>query len=106
VFGTESTIVTVLSIILLSLAIVHRWPIGFYTALRLVVCGSGIYLAFRAHQLQKGFWVWIFGAVAILFNPLIPIYLRRGQWRWIDGAALVVFLMSLGLVRSGRSAQC
>jgi FtsH-binding integral membrane protein len=99
-FDAESKIAAILSMVLLLLAVIHRWPIGFYTLLRLVVCGSAIYIAFRAHQLQKGFWVWIFGAVAVLFNPLIPIYLRRVQWRWFDIAALLVFVISLGVVRS------
>jgi FtsH-binding integral membrane protein len=105
-FDAESKIAAILSSVLLLLAAVHRWPIGFYTALRLVVCGSAIYLAYRAHQLQKGFWVWIFGAVAVLFNPLVPVYLRRTQWRWFDGAALLVFMISLGVVRSKADRRC
>lgn len=29
-------------------------------------------------------WVVVLGAIAILFNPIIPIYLGRGVWAPID----------------------
>ena len=89
----------IISIVLLALAIAARWPYGFYTFLRIVVCASAICLAIQACHLQKALLVWLLGALAVLFNPLIPIYMRRGQWRWFDILALLVFVISLGSIR-------
>ena len=90
----------VISIALLVLAVTTRWSYGFYTFLRIVVCGSAIYLAVIAYQLHKIPLAWGLGGLAVLFNPLIPIYMRRTQWRWFDLLALLVFLISLGVVRN------
>lgn len=94
----------VTSIFLLVLAVITRWPYGFYTFLRIVVCGSAICLAVLAYQLHKVPLAWGLGGLAILFNPLIPIYMRRAQWRWFDLLALLVFFISLGVVRHRPTA--
>ena len=67
-------------------------PIGFYTFLRIVVfvvCGILIW-----HDFEKGFnWSNIsFGMIAIVFNPIIPIYLHdKTIWVVLDAIAAVVF---------------
>jgi hypothetical protein len=37
-------------------------------------------------------WAWIFGILAVLFNPLAPIYLQRATWQIIDSAAIGVIV--------------
>jgi hypothetical protein len=90
----------IISIVMLVLAIAARWPYGFYTFLRIVVCASAICLAIQAYQLQKALLAWLLGGLAVLFNPLIPIYMRRVQWRWFDMFALLGFVISLASIRS------
>jgi len=96
-------VAAIISILLLFLAIIERWPYGFYTFLRIVVCVSALYLAFQAHKIHKPFSTWVLGGVAVLFNPFVPIYMQRTQWRWFDFLGLVVFVASLGVVRARRS---
>tara|TARA_B100000780_G_C21059961_1_gene425973 strand:- start:284 stop:562 length:279 start_codon:yes stop_codon:yes gene_type:complete len=58
-------------------------PYNYYTFLRFVVTGVSLYAAFGL--LEKGninFWVMLF--IAILFNPLIPIYLSKDTWILIN----------------------
>jgi hypothetical protein len=89
----------IISIILLVLAITARWPYGFYTFLRIVVCASAVCLAAQAYELGKAPLAWVMGGVAVLFNPVFPIYMQRAQWRWFDFIVLLVFLISLGIFR-------
>jgi hypothetical protein len=98
-----SKVAAVVSMILLLLAVSTRWPYSFYTFLRIVVCGTVIWLAVEAYQLRKGPLAWVLGALAILFNPLSPIYMRRGQWRWFDFLALLIMAVSLGILRPNRA---
>src|SRR5690349_12159532 len=85
-----SKVAAVASMILLLLAVSTRLPYGFYTFLRIVVCGTAIWLAVEAYQLRKLPLAWVvLGALAVLFNPLIPIYMRRAQWRSFDFLALL-----------------
>ena len=61
-------------------------PYGYYTLLRLVVCGTSgliVYLRVRKNGRVDG-WAVAFGVVALLFNPLIPVFLNREIWMVID----------------------
>ena len=80
-----------LSAVLLLIAIGH-WPYNYYTVLRLVVCISGIYIAYTAHQRSLTWIVWCFSFIALLFNPLIPVHLSRAAWQPIDIAAAIAFV--------------
>ena len=94
-----SKLAAIASIILLALAVTTRWPYGFYTFLRLVVCPTAVWLAVEAYQFRKTPLVWVLGGLAVLFNTLIPIYMRRTQWRWFDFVALLVLVTSVAIVR-------
>ena len=47
-------------------------PYGYYQLLRFIVCGVGVYVAYTAYNWQKKWVMWLFGFIALLFNPLIP----------------------------------
>lgn len=70
-------------------------PEGYYTLLRIIVCGVAVYLVFIAKAIKKLRWVWIMGFIAILFNPFIPIYLDKEAWSIIDIIASVVFFIGI-----------
>lgn len=93
----------VASIIMLLLAIPEGWPYGYYTLLRLVVCGSSVYVGFLAYNLNKQGWTWTMGFIALLFNPLIPIHLDKPTWVPIDLVAAFLFLIALFVVKPNRS---
>ena len=70
-------------------------PYGYYTFLRIVVClcaAVAAYLAFKAHNRMDVF-VAISVAVAIVFNPIIPVYLNKGLWGVIDVVAAIWFAL-------------
>ena len=98
-----SKVAAIASIILLVLAVTIRWPYGFYTFLRSVVCATAVWLAFEAYQFRKTPLAWVLALLAILFNPLIPIYMRRMQWRWFDFLALLVLAISVVILRPKRA---
>ena len=68
---------------LLCLAAVFPLPYGFYIFLRLAVSAAGAIAAFSLQKEGNFLWV-VFGAIALLFNPIIPIYLDREIWFFID----------------------
>lgn len=79
----------VASIIMLLLAI-FPLPYGYYALLRLVVCFTGIFLAWHSYRMQKIPWVWAMGLIALVFNPVIPLHLDRGLWLIVDIVVAVV----------------
>lgn len=76
---------------LLVVALAH-WPYGFYTFLRIAVSISSGVLAWKSAQTRQTFWVIVMAGIAILFNPIIPIYLKRDQWAVIDVIAAALFI--------------
>lgn len=71
------------------------WPYGYYQLLRFVTCGVAAYIAYLAYLRQKMWAAWLFGLIAVLFNPLIPIHLRREAWAAIDCASALVFVLGV-----------
>lgn len=70
-----------------------RWPYGYYQLLRFVTCGVAVYVAFMAYNWQKIWAVWLFGFIALLFNPLIPIHLSRELWQPIDVICAILLIV-------------
>lgn len=78
-----------------------RLPIGYYTFLRLAVTTGALAFAY-AHANREGsrLWVVAFGAIALLFNPIWPIYLRdKALWAPLDILGGLLFLVAA--VRTG-----
>ena len=86
---------SVISILMLLLAILSIWPYAYYQILKLVVTGTALFLLWTAYELEKKTWLWIMGTIAILFNPIAPIYLDKGTWVVIDIIVATLFLISI-----------
>ncbi len=93
----------VLSLIMLLLAILPVWPYGYYTLLRLVVCGTAIYLVWFSKAINKQAWMWVMGFIVLLFNPLIPIRLGKEMWVFIDLVIAVIFIIYLFKLRNRKT---
>ncbi len=57
-------------------------PIGFYMLSRTIVCVSAIYYGFNYFKKKDEIKPWIYGFFAILYNPLIPVYLNE-KFLWV-----------------------
>lgn len=85
---------------LMLLGALASWPYGYYQLLRFVVCGVSVYVAFMAYQWQKLWATWLFGFIALLFNPLIPIHLSREIWQPIDIICAIIFLIAIFVLKN------
>lgn len=83
------------------------WPYGYYQLLRFVVCGIAGYIAFMAYNWKKIWATCLFGFIAVLFNPLIPIRLSREVWQPIDiiCGTLFIFVVFV-LEKSSKKGNC
>lgn len=57
---------------------------GYYTFLRIYICGAAAILAFAGWQRGQVWWPLSGVLVAILFNPIRPIEMERDDWFWPD----------------------
>lgn len=97
--NTKKNIALVIASVILFLALFDGWQYGFFTLLRFVVFASTAYVAWMAYEEQKEKWVWIFGFIAVLFNPFIPIHLTREIWMTIDFVTGVFLTLSIFLIK-------
>ena len=67
-------------------------PYSFYEVVRWAVTGMAVWSAVVAGGQQRTGWSVAFIATALLFNPLIPVYLTRESWVPLDVAAMVLFI--------------
>ncbi|UPK72265.1 DUF6804 family protein [Chitinophaga filiformis] len=84
---------TFLIAVLLFVAIL-KLPIAYYTVLRILVFICALLLIRRSYQQHLVFWVFILLVIAVIFNPILPVYLyRKSSWIPIDIAAGILFLL-------------
>ena len=77
-------------IIVLAIGILPM-PIGYYPLSRLVVCAAALYFAHNFYKKKDNTNLWIFGFIAVLYNPIIPVYLYE-KAIWIVVNLITIFL--------------
>lgn len=91
-------IIKIAVIILLTLALL-KLPYGYYTFLRIIVTGVSIYLAYLYYEEENKIFTYIFSFIALLFNPLIPIYLSKSIWNVFDVLVAIFYFISIFIGR-------
>lgn len=76
------------------------WPYAYYQLLRWVVCGVGAYTAYLGFKTDHTGLGWLMVAIAVLFNPIAPIYFTKGTWSALDLIVAVVFFGSAGYLKN------
>lgn len=70
------------------------FPIGYYTLLRIIVTIGSVAVVVTEFENRLNFWVITFGLIAIVFNPLIPIYLNdKSAWMPINTIVGIIFVI-------------
>lgn len=80
-------------------AALGRWPYGYFVVMRWVVCTSAIFVAVVAYKSRQYWGTWLYGLLALLFNPVFSARLRRGTWRPLDAVAGIAMVIAIILVR-------
>jgi len=78
----------------LLLIAIAELPYGYYTFLRITVFIVSIICVIEYFE-KRNIFVILFAIVAILFNPLIPVYLDKETWVPIDIITAVIFVISI-----------
>jgi hypothetical protein len=66
-------------------------PYGFYTLSRIAFCLGSAVAFVRARERKATLAIWTFGAMAVLYNPVLPIHLRNKMlWAVLNFVSLVI----------------
>ena len=75
------------------------FPIDFYKIVRIVVMAAAIYSAYFEYKQNNSIFpmLWVFGIIAIIFNPIVPFYIGKTLWKITDLIAMLIFGRSIYL---------
>lgn len=68
-------------------------PYSYFQILRVLVTVCAAYNAYACFNSSAKGWAWVFVVIAILFNPIAPIYLSRDTWAPLDVIAGIIFMV-------------
>jgi hypothetical protein len=80
----------------------NEWSVrdgGYLELFNMLVCLTALLVAAQAFRERKYFWAAGFVAIAVLFNPIVPVTLSRKMFLWLDSVCVVTFLVSLATWR-------
>ena len=79
-------------------------PSGYFTFLRILVTVGSAFRCLDDLASGRSSWFWIFGCMAILFNPIIPVYLHdKESWFLFDLIGGILFLVSYFQFKSAEA---
>lgn len=80
-----------------------RHKYDYYTIMRFLVTVTSLYCTFLSFKIKSELWIFLFLAVALLFNPIAPIKLSKETWLMIDYAISFLFVISIKYIREIKS---
>lgn len=93
-------IIKMVAIAALLMAALPQSVAAYQLALDSMICVCSLVVLREAAQAGKYIWLPGFGAIAILFNPVVPMALSRKQFLWVDLASILMFLTSLAVLHA------
>ena len=75
---------------MLAVAVFCKMSYGYYQFLRFVVCGVAGLCTFKTYEGRKQSWLILAVAIALLFNPFVPVRFCRDTWQGLDVLAAVL----------------
>lgn len=87
------------SIMALLVALVWRPLTSYQLMLEILICVSALMVVAQAWRAGKYLWAAGFVAIAVLFNPAVPVAISRTTFLWLDAFCIVTFLVSLAVLK-------
>lgn len=88
-------ILSIVAGVMLLLAIPSIWAYAYFQILRWIVTIAAVLNAYHAHNTEKNGWAMVMGGVAILFNPIAPIFLSKELWVMLDVVTSILMFISV-----------
>jgi hypothetical protein len=75
----------------------------FYKFLRPIVFIASIYFAYESFRTGQRKWTIAYGVIALVFNPIMKVYLNKEVWQIIDVVTALAIFISLFASKQQRS---
>tara|TARA_B100000315_G_scaffold210427_1_gene206698 strand:+ start:17091 stop:17393 length:303 start_codon:yes stop_codon:yes gene_type:complete len=78
---------------------------GYYEMLRLVSCASFGFVAFVSYDRQEKNLPWIYGFLALIFNPIIEFQFTKEMWDVVHIVAGILLLANKEKIKTPNESQ-
>jgi hypothetical protein len=78
-------------------------PYGYYRLLRVAVFLAALFHLWESTERPNRAWAWIFGAIALIYNPISTLPLGRPLWIAVNIATIFVLLVHWRYTRMSQS---
>jgi len=78
----------------LLIAVIPVWPYFFYQFLKLAIFGASAFSVYLYHKEKNKQWMIIMIVIAIIFNPINPLYFGHFLWSIVDLIVALLFFKS------------
>ena len=78
-------------------------PSAYYQLMNWAVVGAALMIVWQSYKISKPLPMWLFVLVAVVFNPIAPIYLTKFAWQIADIIVVVLFAVSFFLMKEKKS---
>lgn len=66
-------------------------PYGYYRLLRVAIFLAALFHLQVSNERSEYVWVWVFGAVAVIYNPIATLSLGKPIWIPVNLATILIF---------------
>ena len=74
-------------------------PYAYYQLMNWIVVGAALVTSKQAGEQDMRFLMWAFLLIAVIFNPVAPLFLRADVWQVADVIVAIYFVLSFVFVR-------
>ena len=92
--GEYNILFSKIAAIALLIAVIPIWPYFFYQLIKLVVFGAACFSVYIYHKEKNKKWMLAMLAIAIVFNPINPLYFGHFLWSIADLVVAILFFKS------------
>ena len=71
-----------------AVALIPSLPYGYYSVMRWVVSASCAWLALISYRSGQETWVWGWGVIAGIYNPIFSVHANREIWSVVNLATV------------------
>ena len=89
-----------IAIILVLGALYPDFPYAYFQLMNWVVAGAAVLATLEAKKNKQEFGMWIMILIAVIFNPISPLYFRADIWQIADIVVAAVFTGSFVFLRN------
>lgn len=98
-----AAIAMLLGALVSSFSALFTLPYSFYQFMNWAVVGAALMIVWQSYKISKPLPMWLFALVAVVFNPIAPIYLSAFTWQIADIIVIVLFAVSFFLMKEKKN---